>query len=88
MDGSSPFSIISAFKEDALWWLQDKMLFKLWGKKSSSGTVGVWGSPQPVPPAVLAAKGGCRRESLSPGQQRVPPCAQGSAPLAHLCDSH
>lgn len=36
---------IPVYDEDALWWLQDKMFFKLCGKSGSSGAAGVRGSP-------------------------------------------
>lgn len=65
---------MSAYNEDALWWLQDKTLFKLLGKNSSSGTAGVRGSPQSVPAAAGAQ---ASRAALR---------AQGSAPLTHLCE--
>lgn len=51
------FLSISAYNEDALWWLQEKMLFKHFGKNSSSGTTRVQGCPQSVPPPAWAATG-------------------------------
>lgn len=60
---------MSAYNEDALWWLQDKTLFKLLGKNSSSGIAGVQGSPQSVPPLPEP------RPAERPSEPRAPHCS-------------